>query len=169
MTSTVNQRYAALVNEGEIERDPAQEALAARLTRLEERLAQHRLSRKSSQLGWLFGKNERQEGPIKVFTSTGEVGRGKTMLMDLFFRRERRATQAARALSRIHGRHPRAAERRAPQDGSPVRSRTTIRSSWSPPTSRTSMAALFRRIPRHRHCRRDDPRAGCSRDCSTMA
>src|SRR5437762_6221591 len=85
MPSTVTERYAARVSEGEIERDPAQEAIAARLTRLEQRLAQHRLSRKSSHLGWLFGKNAQQEGPIKGLYIHGEVGRGKTMLMDLFF------------------------------------------------------------------------------------
>ena len=61
MPSTVTERYAALVSEGEIERDPAQEAVAARLTRLEERLAQHRLSRKSSHLGWLFGEERARQ------------------------------------------------------------------------------------------------------------
>ena len=96
MPSTVTERYAARVSEGEIERDPAQEAVAARLTRLEHRLAQHRLSRKSSHLGWLFGKNAQQEGPIRGLYIHGEVGRGKTMLMDLFFaasevQRKRRA------------------------------------------------------------------------------
>src|SRR2546423_2254775 len=85
MPSTVTERYSALVSEGEVERDPAQEAVAARLTRLEQRLAQHRLSRKSSHLGWLFGKSAEQEGPIKGLYIHGEVGRGKTMLMDLFF------------------------------------------------------------------------------------
>src|SRR4051794_14882365 len=84
MPSTVTERYAALVSEGEIERDAAQEAVAARLTRLEQRLAQYRLSRKSSQLGWLFARNE-PKGPIKGLYIHGEVGRGKTMLMDLFF------------------------------------------------------------------------------------
>jgi cell division protein ZapE len=84
MPSTVTERYAALVSEGEVERDPAQVAITARLTRLEERLAQHRLSRKSSQLGWLFAKNQ-PEGPIKGLYIHGDVGRGKTMLMDLFF------------------------------------------------------------------------------------
>jgi cell division protein ZapE len=95
MPSTVSQRYAALVREGEIERDAAQEQVAARLTRLEERLAQHRLSRKSSHLGWLFAKSE-PAGPIRGLYIHGEVGRGKTMLMDLFFglsevKRKRRA------------------------------------------------------------------------------
>ena len=84
MPSTVTERYAALVSEGEIERDPAQVAIAAKLTRLEERLAQHRLSRKSSQLGWLFAKSQ-PEGPINGLYIHGDVGRGKTMLMDLFF------------------------------------------------------------------------------------
>jgi cell division protein ZapE len=94
MPSTVTERYAALVGEGEVERDTAQEAVAARLTRLEARLAHHRLSRKSSHLGWLFAKHD--EGPIRGLYVHGDVGRGKTMLMDLFFaasavKRKRRA------------------------------------------------------------------------------
>src|SRR5690349_22868574 len=95
MSSTVTEHYAALVGEGEIERDAAQAAIAARLTRLEERLAQHRLSRKSSHLGWLFAKRSPAD-PIKGLYIYGDVGRGKTMLMDLFFaasavKRKRRA------------------------------------------------------------------------------
>ena len=66
-----------------------------KLARLEERLAQHRLSRKSSHLGWLFAKSK-PAGPIKGLYIHGDVGRGKTMLMDLFFglssvKRKRRA------------------------------------------------------------------------------
>ena len=94
MPSTVSERYAALAGEGEVERDSAQELVAAKLTRLEARLAQHRLARKSSHLGWLFG--QRDEGPIRGLYIHGDVGRGKTMLMDLFFaassvKRKRRA------------------------------------------------------------------------------
>src|SRR5580692_2668554 len=48
MADSVSSRYAALVAAGEIERDPAQEAAVAKLARLNERLAQHRLARKSS-------------------------------------------------------------------------------------------------------------------------
>src|SRR5205085_7981279 len=56
---------------------------------------QYRLSRKSSQLGWLFARNE-PKGPIRGLYIHGDVGRGKTMLMDLFFavsemKRKRRA------------------------------------------------------------------------------
>jgi len=95
MPSTVAERYSALAHEGEIERDPAQESVALKLARLEERLAQHRLSRKSSHLGWLFAKSK-PAGPIKGLYIHGDVGRGKTMLMDLFFassgvKRKRRA------------------------------------------------------------------------------
>jgi cell division protein ZapE len=85
MPATVSERYAALVAEGEIERDAAQEAAVAKLARLEERLSLHRLARKSSALGWMFGRSEKQEGPIRGLYIHGDVGRGKTMLMDLFF------------------------------------------------------------------------------------
>jgi cell division protein ZapE len=84
MSATVSQQYAALVAAGEIERDRAQEALAQKLTELEVRLADHRLARKSSSLGWLFGRRE-NHAPITGLYIFGEVGRGKTMLMDLFF------------------------------------------------------------------------------------
>lgn len=95
MASTVTERYAALVSDGEVERDAAQAALAARLTRLEERLARHRLARKSSHLGWLFAKSD--EGAIRGLYVYGDVGRGKTMLMDLFF-----ATSAVKRKRRAH-------------------------------------------------------------------
>jgi cell division protein ZapE len=85
MADSISSRYAALVAADEIERDPAQEAAVAKLARLNERLAQHRLARKSSSLGWLFGKRENAEPDLKGLYIWGEVGRGKTMLMDLFF------------------------------------------------------------------------------------
>jgi cell division protein ZapE len=83
MSGTVSERYAAFASAGEIEHDPAQAAVAARLTRLAARLGQHRLARKSSSLGWLFGRRETE--PLKGVYVYGDVGRGKTMLMDLFY------------------------------------------------------------------------------------
>jgi cell division protein ZapE len=84
MPSSIREHYAALIAAGEIERDPAQETVLAALVQLETRLAAHRLARKSSSLGWLFGRQESKE-PIKGLYLYGDVGRGKTMLMDLFF------------------------------------------------------------------------------------
>jgi len=85
MTSSITARYAAGVATGRIERDAAQLAVVNRLARLEARLVEHRLARKSSSLGWLFGRRESAETPIKGLYVYGDVGRGKTMLMDWFF------------------------------------------------------------------------------------
>jgi len=85
MSETFSTRYAALVAAGKIEADPGQAMLGRRLAALEQRIDQHRLARKSSSLGWLFGKREQAGTPLKGLYVYGDVGRGKTMLMDLFF------------------------------------------------------------------------------------
>src|ERR1017187_1784679 len=82
---SISERHESLVAAGEVERDPAQEAVVAKLAGLQRLLSEHRLARKSSSLGWLFGARERRQEPIKGLYIFGEVGRGKTMLMDLFF------------------------------------------------------------------------------------
>ncbi|MBV9969412.1 MAG: cell division protein ZapE, partial [Xanthobacteraceae bacterium] len=92
----ITAQYAALVAAGEIEEDSAQEEVLAKLARLEERLAMHRLARKSSSLGWLFGEKVDRREHLKGLYIWGDVGRGKTMLMDMFFaacpvQRKRRA------------------------------------------------------------------------------
>ena len=83
MSASVSVQYAARVAAGKIERDAGQQAIVDRLAQLETRLAERRLARKSSSLGWLFGAREAE--PIKGPYIFGDVGRGKTMLMDLFF------------------------------------------------------------------------------------
>src|SRR6266567_5640091 len=85
MTGTIGERYRALLATGEIERDPGQEGAVVTLAALEARLARHRLAHKSSSLGWLFGRGSPDREPIRGLYLHGEVGRGKTMLMDLFF------------------------------------------------------------------------------------
>ncbi len=77
-------RYAAGVAAGTIEHDPAQLAVVDRLARLESEIIEHRLARKSSSLGWLFAR-DKKPAVLKGLYIYGEVGRGKTMLMDLFF------------------------------------------------------------------------------------
>jgi cell division protein ZapE len=84
MASSIVAQYAAGVAAGKVERDPAQLALVDRLARLEGEIIEHRLARKSSSLGWLFARDKRQT-PLKGLYIYGEVGRGKTMLMDLFY------------------------------------------------------------------------------------
>jgi cell division protein ZapE len=85
MASSVTAQYAASVAAGLVESDAAQLAVVDKLARLEARIAEHRLARKSSSLGWLFGNRSSKEPPIKGLYLYGDVGRGKTMLMDLFF------------------------------------------------------------------------------------
>jgi len=97
MPDTFMTRYAALIAAGKIEADPGQAMLAAQLTALAHRLDERRLARKSSSLGWLFGKREQAGPPLKGIYVCGEVGRGKTMLMDLFF-----ATSAVQRKRRVH-------------------------------------------------------------------
>ena len=85
MSDPFSTRYAALVSAGKIEADAGQATVARHLGELEQRLSEHRLARKNSALGWLFGRREQASGPLKGLYIHGEVGRGKTMLMDLFF------------------------------------------------------------------------------------
>src|ERR1700730_4163105 len=77
------QHYQALVSSGTIERDPAQARIADAFAALEQRLAGHKRARKRRLLGRLF--RDKDEEPQRGLYIHGEVGRGKTMLMDLFF------------------------------------------------------------------------------------
>ena len=77
-------RYDGLVASGAIGRDPAQVRLVRALDRLVGDLERRRRARKGSALGWLFGRGGDEAGPPKGLYIWGSVGRGKTMLMDLF-------------------------------------------------------------------------------------
>ncbi len=81
----LQQAYDRLVESGILEQDPAQQALITKLDDLLIELDRRRLASKSSSLGWLFSRNsESVQGPKGLYI-WGEVGRGKTMLMDLFY------------------------------------------------------------------------------------
>jgi len=73
----VSDALGALVAEGRLTPDPLQQAAAAALDRVAEGLTQ----KPAGLLGGLFGRSE----PVKGAYLVGQVGRGKTMLMDLFF------------------------------------------------------------------------------------
>jgi cell division protein ZapE len=75
--------YQALVASGSIEADPAQAHAADAFAALEERLSSYKPLRKQGLLGRLFG--DKDTPPPRGLYVHGEVGRGKTMLMDLFF------------------------------------------------------------------------------------
>ncbi len=77
--------YGRLVEKGELIRDPVQEALIVRLDRLIVELGASNAASKSSALGWLFARKKAPAAPRGLYIHGG-VGRGKTMLMDMFFR-----------------------------------------------------------------------------------
>jgi cell division protein ZapE len=109
-TRTVEGLVQAMVEAGELTPDPEQLRLARRLDRLDREIAASDLAVKGSALGWLFGRKAQKRETIRGLYVWGEVGRGKTMLMDLFFEvspvgRKRRAhfhAFMADAQDRIH-------------------------------------------------------------------
>lgn len=108
MSASITDRYAALVEAGAIERDPAQVAVVRKLQALTETLAARRLARKGSALGWLFGKKPDTVAAPKGLYVWGSVGRGKTMLMDMFFEaapvKRKRRVHFHEFLADVHGR-----------------------------------------------------------------
>jgi cell division protein ZapE len=80
---SVLELYENLVAAKKLERDRAQERLLMRFAALEKRVIAHRSARRTQPLGWLFGSGEQET--VKGLYVHGDVGRGKTMLMDLFF------------------------------------------------------------------------------------
>lgn len=83
---SVRTRYNELARDGVIDTDIAQIELADRLDELNTRIGASRLAVSSSSLGWLFAKRASQNGPVRGLYIYGAVGRGKTMLMDFFFK-----------------------------------------------------------------------------------
>ncbi len=75
--------YQALVFSGAIEPDAAQARIVEAFAALDQQLAGYRPLRKQGLLGRLFA--DKDEPPPRGLYVHGEVGRGKTMLMDLFF------------------------------------------------------------------------------------
>jgi cell division protein ZapE len=76
-------QYQVLVASGAIEADSAQAEVAEAFAGLERRLSGYKPVRKQGLLGRLFA--DKAEAPPRGLYVHGDVGRGKTMLMDLFF------------------------------------------------------------------------------------
>jgi cell division protein ZapE len=76
-------RYEALIFAGAIEPDAAQREVAGAFADLDQRLSGYKPLRKQGLLGRLFA--DKDEASPRGLYVHGEVGRGKTMLMDLFF------------------------------------------------------------------------------------
>ena len=72
-------RYEALVASGELRPDPGQEAAADRLNRLQRELEEAQAG--AGVIGRLFGRKRQTPRGVYIW---GGVGRGKSMLMDLF-------------------------------------------------------------------------------------
>jgi cell division protein ZapE len=81
--SSFRTHYEQLVSSGAIEPDAAQAAAAEAFADLEDRLSNYKPVRKQGLLGRLFA-DKNGPSPRGLYIH-GEVGRGKTMLMDLFF------------------------------------------------------------------------------------
>jgi cell division protein ZapE len=75
--------YQSLVSSGAIEPDAAQAQAAEAFADLEARLSSYKPVRKQGLLGRLFA--DKNGAPPRGLYVHGEVGRGKTMLMDMFF------------------------------------------------------------------------------------
>jgi cell division protein ZapE len=82
-SASFRSHYYDLVSSGAIELDPAQERVAEAFADLEQRLARYKPLRKQGLLGRLFA--DKDDAPPRGLYVHGDVGRGKTMLMDLFF------------------------------------------------------------------------------------
>ena len=93
--SSVAARYRRLLARGRIEADPAQAKLVERLDALAAQLEGYRLARRPGALGRLIGP--RPSMPPRGLYIYGQVGRGKTFLMDLFFE-----TARVSAKRRVH-------------------------------------------------------------------
>jgi cell division protein ZapE len=113
----VSDRYAELVAAGELRPDPEQAAAAARLDRLQQEL-EHPVPA-ASLVGRLFGRKAAAT-PRGVYL-WGSVGRGKSMLMDLFH-----DNLAISAKRRVHFHefmldvHARLREERKKESGDPI-------------------------------------------------
>lgn len=83
---SVAEQLRSMTEAGTLRADKAQMAVAVQLDRILHEMKQRRPAAKKSALGWLFAQKRKPLQPVRGLYVHGSVGRGKTMLMDLFFR-----------------------------------------------------------------------------------
>ena len=106
LSLSIRTQYEAEIKAGHIDRDAAQEAVVKRLEALNEALEGYQPGRKSAALGWLFGGKAENATPRGLYI-WGGVGRGKSMLMDMFFARaavaKKRRVHFHAFMAEVHG------------------------------------------------------------------
>ena len=77
-------RYRALLGSGDLNPDPAQAQAIEKLQTLHHRLARYQPDQGQGWTRRLFGRGQKEPAPRGIYIY-GDVGRGKSMLMDLFY------------------------------------------------------------------------------------
>ena len=107
-THSVVEELKVLTEAGRLTPDRAQLEVAAKLDRLLGDLRDRRPAKKKSALGWLFAKGGTRPEPARGLYIHGSVGRGKTMLMEMFFSKaaadRKRRAHFHEFMADVHGR-----------------------------------------------------------------
>ncbi len=107
-TTSVTEELKALTASGVLTADAAQFAVAAKLDHILICLRDTKPAKKKSALGWLFAKGGGRPREIHGLYVHGSVGRGKTMLMDMFFKkasiRKKRRAHFHEFMADVHNR-----------------------------------------------------------------
>ncbi|MGQ2968415.1 MAG: cell division protein ZapE [Allorhizobium sp.] len=83
---SVAEQLRAMTEAGTLQPDRYQFGVAEKLDRILTEFKARKPAAKKSALGWMFAQKRKPEIPIQGLYVHGSVGRGKTMLMDLFFK-----------------------------------------------------------------------------------
>ncbi len=107
--NSVSDELNSLTASGALQLDRAQMAVAAKLDHILDQLRERVPAKKTSALGWLFAKKSRRsDHGIRGLYIHGSVGRGKTMLMDMFYAKataaKKRRCHFHEFMADVHGR-----------------------------------------------------------------
>lgn len=81
--NTIQEAYKRLIDSGDITPDAAQQALVNTLYTLQQNIQMQKMLQSSGLFAKIFGNSDNE--PVKGLYIHGDVGRGKSMLMDLFY------------------------------------------------------------------------------------